>query len=1065
MKRFKRLKKLGAVCLVAILSSMNTMSVFADEVITTPVICDDEELIENTNVTLVSDTIESLEGLNSGLSKENVIGNEAISNEAEETDNDLLDTDNETVNSDDITPVDNIENDNTDDVIFDAEVTEELTDEEIVEETEAGDELIEREETFNFGNKSVAVSGNIPQNAEIVVQPITYKSDMLEDVVTGGDENVEFTIYEAFDIKIMLDNEVWQPCEHESIVKITIYSNSIDGDNTLNVHRIDGNEVTNLSSDTNNNEITFETEHFTTFVVDGTTYDSNDGYFEAYGKVYNINNAIKRNFVAERNWQADIIFGYLFDDLYAIPTFDYTNEDGYFVPAASGSGHNVLDPSFGDDISKSDLEGKKLFIGDNVFTSISDFTFADTGIVGELVLPNSIRRIEKRAFKNTNLTNVTIPSGVTYIDDAVFYMCEDLETITLNNVKITNDIGDSVHFPTLYTNNGTGEPIDKLESYVLYNDILAKPRITTYTITYLDTNATGGSAPSSDTVNASSNYEIKSGALARDGYLFKGWNDGTNTYNPGDIITVTGNITLSPVWDRVIPTYTITYTNTGATDGTAPAAEIVNENESYVIKSGSLSRTGYIFKGWSDGITIYQAGDSVMITNNLTLSPVWELDISSGGSGGSTPTTYTITYLGTNSTSGSVPSLSDPVVENTAYPVKGKGTLARDGYIFKGWSNGITTYQPGDIITVTSSMTLSPVWEIQIFTVTYLSTNATGGSTPSTDTVNANTVYVVKSGTLTRTNYTFKGWKIQGSSDTVYVAGDTITITSNIILSPVWEEISGTGGGNNSNTGSGDNGNNGGSNNNGDSGDNTDNGNGDNGDNIEPSPEKPLVVPPVITPDIKPVTPTAPDNNNRVTEADDYVSSDNNGSGDSIDEAVILSNEANDGALKAPVNTDDNIPKSKRPIVLRSIIGTVIAGGVIIGLTATGTFKSLYLTLLLLLFRKKRATFKGVLTTEERNSVKVELNKEEETLSDIISTYHTISEIVERVRMLHSKTTLPPFTRMLISYVDASDTIEMTLNANEEKMYDLLADIHGNVNVTIYNTTYDVECELNFTLD
>ena len=46
MKRFKRLKKLGVVCLVAILTSMNTMSVFADEVITTPVICDDEELID-----------------------------------------------------------------------------------------------------------------------------------------------------------------------------------------------------------------------------------------------------------------------------------------------------------------------------------------------------------------------------------------------------------------------------------------------------------------------------------------------------------------------------------------------------------------------------------------------------------------------------------------------------------------------------------------------------------------------------------------------------------------------------------------------------------------------------------------------------------------------------------------------------------------------------------------------------------------------------------------------------------------------------------------------------------
>ena len=513
-----------------------------------------------------------------------------------------------------------------------------------------------------------------------------------------------------------------------------------------------------------------------TITVDGTTYDSSDGYFEAYGKVYNINDAQKNNFVAERNWQEDNIFGYLFDDLYAIPTFDYTNEDGYFVTATSE--HGVLDPSFIDEnsefyhgldyeISKSDLEGKRLYIGDNVFDSISDFTFADTGITGELVLPDSIHRIEERAFKNTKLTDVTIPSSVTYIDEAAFYMCDDLKTITLDNVKITNDIGNSVHFPTLYTNNGTGEPISKLEPNVVYNDVLAR-KANTFRVKYLDTDATSGTAPDLEDVDKNSEYKIQhKGTLSKSGYECVGWNDGTNTYKCGEIITVTEDMTLTPVWE-----------------------------------------------------------------------------------------------VKTN-----VPDLE------------------------------------------------------------------TGDNTANTD--NSNT------------------------------------------------DITGNG---------------------------TD-----------------------------------------------------NGSGDSVDDTVNLSNETNDSGLKTPVDSDSTTPKSKRPTVLRSIIGTVIAGGVVVGLTATGTFKKLYLALLLLLFKKKRVIFKGIIENDN-SAVKVEGNKDENTLNDIISTYHTIPEIIDCVKVLNAKTVFPPFTKMLISHVDANGIIENTFDANEEKMYDLLSEASGNVTVTLYNATYNVECELNFNL-
>ena len=509
-----------------------------------------------------------------------------------------------------------------------------------------------------------------------------------------------------------------------------------------------------------------------TITVDGTTYDSSDGYFEAYGKVYNINDAQKNNFVAERNWQEDNIFGYLFDDLYAIPTFDYTNEDGYFVTETSE--HGVLDPSFVDEnsefyhgldyeISKSELEGKRLYIGDNVFDSISDFTFADTGLIGELVLPDSIHRIDEYAFKNTKLTDVTIPSSVTYIDEAVFYMCDDLKTITLDNVKITNDIGNSVHFPTLYTKNGTGEPISKLEPNVVYNDVLSR-KANTFRVKYLDTDATSGTAPDLEDVDKNSEYKIQH-----------------------------------------------------------------------------------------------------------------------------------------------------------------KGTLSKSGYECVGWNDGKNTYKCGETITVTEDMTLTPVWEVK----TNVPDLETGDNTGNTDNSN-------------------------------------IDITGN-------------------------------------------------------------------------------------------------GSGDSVNDTANLSNETNDSVLKTPVDSDSTTPKSKRPTVLRSIVGAIVAGGVVIGLTVTDTFKKLYLALLLLLFKKKRVIFKGIIENDN-SAVKVEGNKDENTLNDIISTYHTVPEIIDCVKVLNAKTVFPPFTKMLISHVDANGIIENTFDANEEKMYDLLSEASGNVTVTLYNATYNVECELNFNL-
>ena len=60
------------------------------------------------------------------------------------------------------------------------------------------------------------------------------------------------------------------------------------------------------------------------------------------------------------------------------------------------------------------------------------------------------------------------------------------------------------------------------------------------------------------TINKGATITVPS-APDRDGYRFLGWSDGTNTYNPGDKITVTAGMTLTAQWEEIIYTGKYSY--------------------------------------------------------------------------------------------------------------------------------------------------------------------------------------------------------------------------------------------------------------------------------------------------------------------------------------------------------------------------------------------------------------------------------------------------------------------------------------------------------------------------
>lgn len=86
------------------------------------------------------------------------------------------------------------------------------------------------------------------------------------------------------------------------------------------------------------------------------------------------------------------------------------------------------------------------------------------------------------------------------------------------------------------------------------------PPATQYTVTYRlgEHAAADAPTPTEQTAAANATITLAGAAEAAEGYTFGGWNDGTTTYQAGATYTVTGNVTMTAVWN-VVHTHTYTW--------------------------------------------------------------------------------------------------------------------------------------------------------------------------------------------------------------------------------------------------------------------------------------------------------------------------------------------------------------------------------------------------------------------------------------------------------------------------------------------------------------------------
>lgn len=317
----------------------------------------------------------------------------------------------------------------------------------------------------------------------------------------------------------------------------------------------------------------------------------------------------------------------------------------------------------------------------------------------------------------------------------------------------------------------------------------------TYTVEY-DING-GTSGTTADSVHVyDTPKDLTLNGYVKTGFAFAGWSTssgGAVAYADGESVVnlsaIDGDtVTLYAVWSA--NTYTIQYNGNESTGGaTSPSNHTYDQSE--VLTSNGFTRTGYTFAGWATsaaGAVVYSDGQSV---SNLTSTQGATVSLYAKW----TPISYTISYNGNGSTSGSTATSSHTY--DTSKTLTANGFL-RTGYSFAGWatsSEGAVVYSNSESILNLSSVqgdviTLYAKWDIVTYTIEYNGNGATSGSTASSiHTYNISMELTPNS--YSRVGYSFQGWSTSEGGAVDYTNGQSVvnlTLTQGAIftLYAVW---------------------------------------------------------------------------------------------------------------------------------------------------------------------------------------------------------------------------------------------------------------------------------------
>ncbi|MGX7302752.1 InlB B-repeat-containing protein, partial [Enterococcus gilvus] len=338
-------------------------------------------------------------------------------------------------------------------------------------------------------------------------------------------------------------------------------------------------------------------------------------------------------------------------------------------------------------------------------------------------------------------------------------------------------------------------------------------------IIYLGNGNTSGDYIRYDDTDATS-YTIKdNGNMAKNGYIFNGWNtqaDGKgNTYNAGDSINTVDHdsLVLYAQWIKSEDGINVIYNGNGNTSGSLPKSFNGPKGSNVTLASSSdvstlgLKKTGYMFAGWAKNVlgtgTQYVAGQTYPFNENTILYAIWAED----GNYIATPSsiTYHPNYVGSAGTydvKGYVDSTAavdgSSVLHGHKVVAKEKnggaylgedysvasytttGLSSRSNYAFAGWSTDPKATEPmysaQQVINLnTTDLNLYAVWTPGTYQIIY-----DKNASDATESMNNQIVTYDSETSLTlnkyiRPGYTFSGWNTKADgSGTPYTDGQSI---------------------------------------------------------------------------------------------------------------------------------------------------------------------------------------------------------------------------------------------------------------------------------------------------
>jgi uncharacterized repeat protein (TIGR02543 family) len=237
----------------------------------------------------------------------------------------------------------------------------------------------------------------------------------------------------------------------------------------------------------------------------------------------------------------------------------------------------------------------------------------------------------------------------------------------------------------------------------------------------------------------------------------KALGDGSNSADssPSVQASVTTNINYSR---------TVSYSSGAGATGTLPSAEIKLTNETITVGSDSgITKTGYTFAHWSNGITSFAPGSTLTVgASDETLTAQWTLN------------SYAVTFNANGGTSGTT-----ATVNYNENAIASAPTVSKSQYIFAGWAETVTASSIATW-TVVGTKTLYSLWTPKVYTISYNAESGTAVTAVVTFTVGSSPIQLQNA---TRAGYKFNGWftdktggSLLGITGANYTPTDTATV-------------------------------------------------------------------------------------------------------------------------------------------------------------------------------------------------------------------------------------------------------------------------------------------------